>query len=117
MNERWTIGLCITPFKLWGFPAKSAITFDQAASNAIKKMQKRLAASGFAVATEYDGGFPKLLIDHWGFSLQVKPGARSLTGTAGTAGILDASDLDSIKEICARIPPTAHKRQKRRGRF
>jgi hypothetical protein len=54
--------------------------------------------------TEFDGGFPKLLVDHWGFSLQLKSGARRIETAEGAAMIFSKADLECLYLLSGRIP-------------
>ena len=40
------------------------------------------------IKTDYDDGFPKLLIDHWGFSFQLKKHARQITDLLSLGGMI-----------------------------
>ena len=99
-NERWQVGLCITPFKIWGFPARKRLAFGEALWDSVESLKAALAKSQFAVKTEFDGGFPKLLIDAWGFSLRLKRGSRGITDQASASETLSPDDFQVLTQLC-----------------
>ena len=104
MTARWKRALCITPFKIWACPAREPLTFAEAIWRGVEQIQLRMAQSDFAHAEEFDGGFPKLLIDHFGFSLQLKRGGWSVASAEKAAYVFRPEDLQIIRLICAAIP-------------
>ncbi len=102
-NRRWLIGLAISPFAVEGFPARLCFTFDENLSRALEQVQQALARTPYA-AIEFDDGWPKLLVDHYGFCAMVKRCAPHLETEASVKDIFTKSDLRALRLICKALP-------------
>jgi hypothetical protein len=101
-DKRWKIGLLITPTLLRGFPFRRSMVIGEAIAEAIQIIQQQM--SPFAVPTEFDGGYPKLLVDRFGFSFQLRKGARAITDPAKLTPLLSDRGVQLITRICDVLP-------------
>jgi len=98
-HERWYVGLLITPVFVHGFPARSPLTIPSEIAGLIEKFQQ--AMKPHYIPTELDGGYPKLLLDHWGFSYQPCKWARSIEDFESVKGLFSEDD---VRRFCSFIP-------------
>jgi hypothetical protein len=109
-ENRWRIGLLITPTRFSGFPQRTPLFFGTEATAALEHLQESLAKVNCAGVNKYGEDFPRLLIDHYGFQLDPGLGVRKVRDSSGANLVLGSNASDLICLVSAAIPPAPPKK-------
>lgn len=113
---RWQVFLLITPSWVCGFPQRMPLTFWGEASKALDQLQQVLSSANMSDPDKYGRNYPRVMIDHQGFTLDPGLGARKLCDLSALSTILGSGAADLISCVSAAIPSTAPKKKQKARR-